>query len=47
MAHGARISKLNARVVIEQLGDLKAILVDNGYADMLVQGGKRILKDVA
>ena len=36
MAHGAHLSKLNARLVINNLIDLKSIIVNNGYADMLV-----------
>ena len=47
MAHGAHLSKLNAKLVINDLIELKSIIITNGYSDMLIEGGKRILKDVA
>ena len=47
MSHGAHLSKLNSKLIINDLIEIKSILVTNGYSDMLIEGGKRILKDVA
>ena len=46
LAHGAEICRLKADLVITSPLDLVDLLSENGYRDMLLAGGERLLEDV-
>lgn len=46
LSHGANICKLNSDIIIDEPKYILDILKTNGYKDMLVIGGQRLLKDV-
>ena len=46
LAHGADICRLKADLVLNSPSNLVDLLVENGYRDMLLAGGERLLEDV-
>jgi hypothetical protein len=46
LKHGADICRLNADIIMNTPTDLMGLLTKNGYRDMLLAGGERLLEDV-
>lgn len=46
LTHGAELCKLNANIIIKEPKYLLDIMKQNGYKDMIITGGQRLLKDI-
>ncbi len=46
LRHGAEVCRLNADLIMKTPPDLIGLVTKNGYRDMLLSGGERLLEDV-
>ena len=46
LRHGSEICKIKSDLILTSPVDIEGILCDNGYRDMLLVGGERLLEDI-